>query len=598
MGDIDEQLRTVLNQYFHLGERQEALLVRELQFHRIRGGDWLFRQGDLGESLFLLVRGRLQVWTEAEGSEDAKILGEIEPGDAVGEIALLAGGRRTAGIRAIRDSQLVSIDRAAFERLASSHPEFVMRLVGTVATRMREGTSLRSAPTRQLATVTILPLDETPNVEEFCVALSAALSSRGRIAMLSSANLQGLGAPTDDAGETALTRWIDEQEAKSRFVLFRADAADTPWTRRCIRQADIVLVFADTERDPAIRPWEKPFTASDATTTARRMLVVWRRDSGTEIEGTGRWLKGRQLEAHLHVRADRQDEMGRVARILSGEAIGLVLGGGGARGLCMVGVYRALCEAGVQVDWVGGSSIGAIVGILIAMETGPELAKKKLRDAISHSKPFGDYTLPMISMLRGARAERAVKKYCPMNIEDLPVPFFCISANLSDGSLNLHQSGPAWRAVLASTAIPAIFPPRVVEGQLAVDGGVLNTLPVDLMQERPVGKIIAVDLSQHKRHQVDFDEFPSPWAVLRGKLLPFSRRYDLPGPIMATLLSIHISRMAFTREVAARADLLLRPPIQQFSHTDVRPLDRLAEVGYEYSRPILDQWLAAESGPR
>ena len=117
-------------------------LLDELEVKNLAGGDWLMQQGDPGEALYFLVRGRLQAWArDEEGNDRGRFLNEIVPGDSVGELSLLTGAPRAVGIQAIRDSLLLRLDRESFERLAQDHPALVMRLAANVATLLQSSQS-------------------------------------------------------------------------------------------------------------------------------------------------------------------------------------------------------------------------------------------------------------------------------------------------------------------------------------------------------------------------------------------------------------------------------------------------------------------------
>jgi len=279
---------------------------------------------------------------------------------------------------------------------------------------------------------------------------------------------------------------------------------------------------------------------------------------------------------------------------VSGRALGLVLAAGAARGLAHFGVYKAMHEAGLAVDWVGGTSIGAIMGACIAKGWEIDELLANGRAAFTGASPFGDYTIPLISLLRGRRFERLLEKFLSGCIEDLPIPFFAVSCNLDNGALNLHESGSLAAALRASASMAGVMPPAVVGGQLAVDGAVLNSMPVDLMQTKPVGRIVAVDLSPQKQYTVAFDRVPSPWAVLRGRLLPFARRYRVPSLMTLMLKATELGTLTRMREMGQRADLLLTPPVREFGIMDMKAYDRLVEVGYRHAQQEIASWLAGQ----
>jgi predicted acylesterase/phospholipase RssA len=332
-------------------------------------------------------------------------------------------------------------------------------------------------------------------------------------------------------------------------------------------------------------------------TGSHQALVLLQQEAAQPIRGTIAWLEPRRIDFHLHVRADRPDDLQRVVRVISGRATGLVLGAGAARGFAHLGVYQAMVEAGIPVDWVGGSSIGAIMAAAIAKDWAPAHAIEVARKAFVEGKPFSDYTLPMVSLLSGARMVKLLHQHLEGELEDLPIPCFCVSSNLSTGALNLHERGPIWKAVRASAALPGVLPPVVHEGQLAVDGAVLNSLPVDIMQGKLVGKIIAVDLTTRKAHRIEYEEVPTVWALLYARLPTNPSRVRMPGLATLMLKSTEIGTMARVRELGARADLLLRPEVHRFSMMNVKSYDRLVETGYVHGREELARWVQARTPP-
>jgi predicted acylesterase/phospholipase RssA len=602
MTDSNEHLFDIVERYFGIGAEDAKAFIDEFTAQNVAGGHWLFRQGEHADALYFLVRGRLQVWIEPDaGKEDqeSRLVGEITPGECVGEIGLLTGGVRTAGIRAIRDSQLLKLDRQAFEHFAVKHPNLVMQLAGSIARRLTERTRHAPDASRNLTTIALLPLDKNDWLPDFCERLTGELRRRVSTLCLTSDSLGKCGAPVDsvsaeEAIPDSLRHWLDDQENEHRLLLYVADPGDTSWSRFCLRQSDIVFLLADAERDAGRRDWEKKLLDAGDAATARRALLLRHSASDARIENTLAWLTPRDVKFHLHLRAGHRDESGRISRVLLGDAIGLVLGGGAARGFAEIGAYRAIYESGVPIDWVGGTSIGGIIGAAIAKNLGPDYVLEASREAFVVGKPFGDYTLPLISLLRGKRMERLTQKHLHGEIEDLPTPFFCVSTMLDSGDLHIHERGPIWQALRATAALPGMLPPAVIQRRLVVDGAVINNLPVDIMRDKVVGRVIAIDVSSRRTYTVDYDEIPSPWALIAGRLLPGRKRYRVPGVISVLMKSAEIGTAAKMRELAASADLLLRPPVDQFGITDVNSFDKIVQAGYDYTREHLDKWLSAD----
>jgi NTE family protein len=214
-----------------------------------------------------------------------------------------------------------------------------------------------------------------------------------------------------------------------------------------------------------------------------------------------------------------------LARALVGCRIGLALGAGGARGFAHVGVLRALRRAGVPLDCVAGTSIGALVGAGIAMDASPDWLLGALHASVPHIfRP----TVP----LRGMLTNRALGAYlrrdevCGLRvIEDLPLPFAVSAADLIEGREIVIRRGPIWQALLASAAIPGIYPPVRIGRHWLVDGGVINPVPVSIARLLGADVVIAVDLSEPlaPRQEADMAESvtahcpPLPATILRAR---------------------------------------------------------------------------------
>jgi len=593
-------LVTALQQYFSIPRDEAAVVLDEFEPCVCHGGDWLFRQGDAADCLYLLARGRMQVWLEqANGAEPGeRLVAEVNPGETIGEIGMLTGGARSASIRAVRNSLLLKMTSTAFDRLARQRPELTRHIAGGIAGRLRDRTAGVSHIRRTLKTIALLPLGSVGAVEAMAEKMRTALQPFGSTCLLTPRVLRETGAPAlptarHESLSPAMVDWLAVKEDEHRFVIYVADPTDEIFTDMALHNADLILLVGESHESPELRPWEQRAFAGAGAPVARRALLLTHATQGETLSGTAAWLDPRKLDFHLHVRQGVPADMDRVSRVLAGRAVGLVLGGGAARGFAHLGVYRALCEAGIPVDWLGGASIGAVMAAGIATAPDPDMAIDRARKAFVDGKPFGDVTVPIISFLRGRRMERLIEAHLSGNIEDLPVPFFCVSSNLGNGSVQVHDRGSLPRSLRASVSLPGIFPPAVIDGQLSVDGGILDNLPVDLMRSRPVGRVIAVDLSSRKEYTVSYDAVPSPWRVLAGKALPLFKRHRVPSPVSLMLMAMSIGTIGSARAAGARADLLVRPPVGGFSFTDVRNFDRVVEAGYRSAQQsIADHWPA------
>ena len=562
-------------------------------------GHTLFRQGDPGESLYALVSGRVLIRAESDGEE--VIIGEAGRGETIGEMALLTGEPRSATVVAIRDTVLVRLPRDAFDRLLEDHPRMALGLSRLLVERLRAQTTARPVAARIGSNIAIVSAGRgAPQTPAFAQALVHALEAIGPVAHVNRSRIeeQALGAgAASEAGDVDgawLAAWLDEQEVEHSFVVYEAEPDLTEWTQRCLRQADVVVGVADAAGDPALGGIEKEFLAdADGRDAVRQVLVLVHPPDTRQPSGTAAWLEGRRVASHHHVRSGSADDLARVARVLSGTAVGLVLGGGAARGFAHVGAFRALCEAGVPIDWVGGASIGSAMGGLIAFGQTPDEMQAICRRVFVEENPLGDYTLPLISLVRGKRLARQLDEHFGLDIEDLWLPFFCVSTDVSDAGVLVHERGSLARAVRASVALPGVLPPAVDRNHLLIDGGVLNNLPVDVMRRRSVGSIIAVDLHVQKDYALGYDVVPSPWRLLWSRVMPFSRRVRVPGILTLMMKAMEVGTVLHTRSMRAHVDLWLNPPVGGFGILDMAAFDRIADLGYEYAREKIAAWLDA-----
>jgi predicted acylesterase/phospholipase RssA/CRP-like cAMP-binding protein len=595
---IKNRVRGTVEKYFEIEVDDDHPLLEELEVLHLSGGEWLIRQGDEGDALYLVVQGRLRAMVQnpdTENESKPEVLGEIVAGDSVGEISLLTGHPRAASIQAIRDSLLVKIKRVTFDKIAARHPALVMRLAGNVASVLHKSTTGGRAAARNPGTITLLSLDDTARTQRFCQQIVSELADHGSVLHLRPESLGEHGAPVnqllpESTVPESLKLWLSDQESRHTFVLFQCPPANTPWSRFAQRQSDLVITIADTAKPSAARPWEPQSPEARENNTARRMLCLLQPPACEEIVGTAAWLDARQVDFHIHIREDQPDDTSRVARIVSGTAVGLVLASGAARGFAHLGIYGALREAGIPIDWVGGTSLGAIMGSCMANDWTFEKASEICKTAFVSGKPFSDFTLPLISLARGRRMERLLNKHADFQIEDLPIPFFCVSCNLDSGKLVLHERGYLPDALRASAAMIGIIPPAVLNQRLTVDGSVINSMPIDIMQQKPVGTIIAATVASSKEYLVDYTDLPSPWAVLRGRFLPFTKKYRVPNLSTIMLKATELGTMTQVNEQSKQADLLLNPPVRKFGMTEVSAFDRIVNTGYEYAKVELAAW--------
>ncbi|MEO8303958.1 MAG: cyclic nucleotide-binding and patatin-like phospholipase domain-containing protein, partial [Betaproteobacteria bacterium] len=581
-----------------------AELETELEWVRLRGGDTLFKEGDHGQDVYIIVNGRLRA-SVLDGEGRTRVLEEVGRGAAVGELALLTGEPRAATIVAVRDSDLLKLSRASFDTMLDRHPRAMMQIARAAALRLRHSVQ---RPPRAVAphAFAVIPAGPGVPLAAFTAKLTETLQVHGSVLRLGSADIDrllakpGISQSADnDVIHESVVAWLSAQEREHRFLVLEADAGWTAWTQRVLRQADRVLIVGRATDDPA--PGAIENAATEMGFTARRELVLLQAEDCVQPSGTHAWLAPRQVATHHHVRLGRDEDVRRLARRVSGRAVGVVMGGGGARGFAHIGTLRALAESGVDVDLIGGASIGALIAAGhargLTVDNFLELA-----GFFASRKKLLDHTLPITSLMAGRKVSALYQRlFGDLLIEDLWTPLFIMSSGLSRAHSVLHDRGSVWRAVRASTAIPAIFPPLLADdGEVLVDGGVMNNMPLDVMRTWcEGGTVIGLNPTPINDKMTPYHFGPSltGWEALKGRMRLFGSRTRAPSIIGSVMRATEINSANRMRQPAFRgiADLLIEPPLDGFAILAFDKYAPIIDIGYKHSREAIAAWRSAGS---
>jgi NTE family protein len=538
------------------GADAEALeaLAADAYPRRVLAGEWLIREGDDAEDLYVVLRGRLRAVAGVDA--DRRTLRVLGPGAAIGELALLTGSVRSASVQAVRDSTLLQLGRGRFVELMERDPRFAAAVARELAAQLQLSGGLAAPPTRP-ALIALRRLDPGVSLGAVASSLARALSAYGPVEVLDA----------DAAGTSAVERAEDE----NAHVLLVDEAGAGLWSDLCARQADRTLLVATAESSP---PGE---TSPDAD------LVVLGPSSGGALRAL---LDAVQPRAHHRLASTEPSDpgAGRLARRLVGRALGVVLSGGGARGFAHIGALAELEADGIEVDRYGGCSMGSFIAAMAAAGWSARDIRDRCHEELVRHSPFNDYTLPRVALIRSRKAARMFDRlFGEMTIEELVKPLFTVSADLLSSRLVIHRRGSLTEAVGASMSIPGLVPPLSRSGRLLVDGGVLNNLPIDAMADSEEGPIVAVDVVRRlEASAVDEPRLPSIMETL-------SR---------ATVLG-SVERAERNRELAL---LVITPETQDIPLRDFRALDRAVEAGRAAARAALDagareEILAAVTAP-
>lgn len=571
-GPLDTRALLRRNLVFgELGEAELASVEREMAQLVVPGGHLLFAAGEPSDALYVLRSGAMGAFRTPQAGGAPHLAGLVGSGETVGALGLLTRQPRPFDVRALRDSELLRLPRAGFDALVRQHPRTMVGVAQLALERLLADSG--TEPVVVPHTFAVLPFDRHVPARDVAARLRHALLAFGDCLLIDAA----LGRGRDSG-------WFAERESEVRFVLYVDQGEDDAWRDLCRRQADALLLVVNAGRREA--PWpDRGALDTHADWDRPRHLLLLHPD-GAILPGAARRWRGtftRPLQQH-HVRND--GDVGRLARLLARRSTGLVLSGGGARGFAAIGMLRALREGGIEIDSVGGTSIGAIIGAGIALQWDDATMFEAYHRAFVAGRPLSDWTLPLVALSRGGRTARLLREaFGEHDIEDLPLPYFCIVANLTSGHAETRRDGRLWYWLRASSAVPGILPPVFHHRQVYVDGAVINNLPTDVMSDDGMETIIACDISADDALAAQVEEYalPPAWIVLLQAL----RGRNRPGMLPTLLRAGMVNSEAASVRRRQLADCLLTPPLQRIGLLDWRAYQRAIDIGYRYTVDVL-----------
>ncbi|RVE65668.1 hypothetical protein OJAV_G00118750 [Oryzias javanicus] len=629
----------------HTVSRRMSSFVRQIDFAldwmAVEAGRAVYRQGEKSDSTFIVLSGRLRSVIMKENGKK-ELIGEYGRGDLIGVVEALTHQNRATTVHAVRDSELAKLPEGALSSIKRKFPQVVTRLIHLLGQKILQqvngpltarSLALKSPgskwdagnPASNLSTVAVLPVSEEVPLTAFTLELQHALIAIGPTLLLTSDIIkQRLGAAAlDSVHEYRLSSWLGQQEDIHRIVLYQTDYTLTPWTQRCIRQADCIIIVGLGEQDPAVGELERMLEGS--AVRAQKQLVLLHREDGPPPQGTVDWLNMRSwISRHLHLScprrvfskrslpkllelyqrvfekpADRHSDFSRLARVLTGNAIALILGGGGARGCSQVGIMRALNEAGIPVDLIGGTSIGSLMGALYAEDRSHSRMRIRAREwameMTSVYKKFLDLTYPVTSMFSGASFNSSINNvFKSKQIEDLWIPYFNITTDITASAMRVHTDGSLWRYVRASMSLSGYLPPLCdpKDGHLLMDGGYINNLPADVARSMGAKVVIAIDVgSRDETNLTNYGDSLSGWWLLWKRFNPLAEKVKVlnMAEIQTRLAYVCCVRHLESVKSSDYCEYI-RPPIDRYRTLEFGKFDEIAEVGYQHGKTVFDVW--------
>nr|XP_023015744.1 neuropathy target esterase sws [Leptinotarsa decemlineata] len=561
------------------------------------------------------------------------------------EVEMVTQTKRSTTVIAVRDSELAKLPEGLFNAIKLRYPIVVTRLINLLGHRIlgtwkKSSLSVHSPSTSAVesrpsqinfSTVAIVAASDDVPLTSFTYELHHCLSAIGSTLRLTSEVIRKtLGAKImDPNNEYRLSSWLAQQEDHYKISLYQCDLTVSAWTQRCIRQADCILIIGIGENHPTLGKVEKEIERLAIRT--QKELVLLHKEGG-KPHNTIAWLNMRTwVSSHHHLVCPNRvfsrkslyrinelyskvcttspnihSDFSRLARWLTGKSVGLVLGGGGARGSAHIGMIKAIQEAGIPIDMVGGVSIGAFMGALWCQERNITTVTQKAREWSKKMTQWWrqilDMTYPMTSMFSGRDFNQTIRgTFGDTYIEDLWLPYFTVTTDITSSCMRIHSHGQMWRYVRASMSIVGIFPPICdpSDGHLIADGCYVNNVPADVMRSLGANHILAIDVgSVDDQDLTNYGDDLSGWWLLWKRWYPFTETVKVPNlPDIQSRLA-YVSCVRQLEEVK-NSDYCeyIRPPIDKYRTLQFGSFDEIREVGYLHGKAYFEGQMKAGNLP-
>ncbi|MBR0757090.1 patatin-like phospholipase family protein [Bradyrhizobium jicamae] len=540
-------------------------------------GQMLVAQGGASDSLFMVLHGALAVRRKG----DLEPIAELRAGELVGEIGFFGNVPRTADVIAIRDSSVLALTRTAYEALSRDAPAIVEALLGALARRFAKETArllpIRASPkARTVALIDggreIVPDVFDRRMRDGLAATDAEIVDPARVGAMFPG--RALDAPE-------VSDWLNRLEHAAPLVIYLGGRDAPIWVRKAIRQADMVVFACRGDAPTGPLTEVEAFACEVHPSSARRIVRIHDRRS-SHVSGTTAWLARLPCLMHHHVALEDRVDIDSLIRFLSGRAIGFVAAGGGSFGTAHVGIYKAFRERGVTFDIFVGTSVGSAMVAGFAKNHEAEHLERGTHEIFVTSRSFRRPTWPRYSLLDHKAFDRALANQYgrDVRIEDCWRPFAAVATNLSTHSLELIRSGPLWKAVRASSAIPGLLPPfYTAEGAMLVDGCLIDNVPLAPMHQLKSGPNLVVHFGEPAAEMFDvaYDELPGRFELFAAMLTPFRKKLLPAAPSAVNVLwRSLVAHQRYDTLPTAPFDLVMRPPLSP--DIDVTDFDRHTEI--------------------
>jgi NTE family protein len=529
---LEQQLRSI--PFFrNLPAGALEAVAGRLQPEHHKRGDVVFHQGDPGETMYLVVSGQVEVLAGADQSP----LASLGPGSFVGELALLLGEPRSATLRVLADTWLWALRRADLDSLLTEHPVIGVELSRELGRRLvATNRQLVAPPTTRFTAVFGVGVAE----------LASAVRTRAGTARVGVLELPGAApvGPLPDGVVGVERRRLDADGLAAMaghdidgiaYLLVAAPAAENALGRVAIDLAEHVAAFGP-------------------------------------VPG---WIQ-RPGPSHVVLRGDgSRESFERIARWVTGQAVGLALSSGGSKALAHLGVVRVLRQEGVVIDAVAGTSGGALVGCGLAIGLSEDEMLDHVRELASslRFRRIDFNLLPRSALFKGVRLRHQLDVWCGgKTFADTLIPCWTVATDVALGAEVVINQGPLADGIRASMSIPGAMNPWPVNGRRCIDGAVVNPMPASVLRDAGLRLVVGSNVA--------------------GQELPAEALTD---PHLLQIMSRMVNSMEreMIKAQVPLVDVLIRPRVGPAASFDFSRIDEFILEGERAAQEVLPELKAA-----
>ena len=505
-------------------------VAQRLEYKRVNKGASVFLAGEPDSSLYIIKSGIVKIVSHYEGEE--RFILYLGPGDFFGEGAALFGGPHSASVFVVLDAELLLLSHEDVTTLMQQFPAMGLTIIRALHQRLR--LSLRSPIQTKQITIIASVGASTPLLAQYLgevtgeeVLLLDLHSSRQAVDRegLTRANVACEFQPSWRVED--LPRHLSRCVERYYWVVLWLEPEVHPLMLKAADLADLRVVLGQVERHAALRVMSQPLYADDEPAAIRQLT-----------------------------------------RKLARRQVGLALSSGNARGMAHIGVLKVLQEENIPLDFIVGTSAGALFGAMYAAGRRiEEMIEFALKVRLEYNFLTGfrnwDFSIPpRWGLIKGNMFLKQLQRLFPdETFEGLKIPFAAVATDLISGEEIVFERGPLAEALRASMSVGGFLEPARHEGRLLIDGGAVNPVPVQVLINRGMNITIVSNVIptlpervRWKREQVEKDR-----ATLIDIIL--NEREIMEGEII--------------RSKMTGVDVLIQPDVARYH---VRQYDKAVEI--------------------